>query len=267
MNIAKMLAPSKGLGHAFIAGDWHSGALNKATYNILKKHALTLPPEMRNLIINGDFLDANHLMKRGDGFTKWFKRSDGIDEYFIPLSEEEIAWGNEILDDLQTVFNEIVFLEGNHDWRYDWFSSIVSPDYKHNFNYRKLLKFDERKIDYVKYNDWLDWGEKLSITHGMYHGTTCHKKHYEASGGKSVIFSHVHYYGCKSFQVRGDTRQVYSLPAMCDLNPDYIKNNETNWSNGYGFITMRPDSRFNFNVFQVWDNKLVLPSGEIIEGN
>jgi len=39
-----------------------------------------------------------------------------------------------------------------------------------------------------------------------------------------------------------------------------------NWSNGYGLIQMRPDSRFNFNVFQVWDGKLVLPNGLILDG-
>ena len=264
MKISKMLPPAKEFTSCFIAGDWHTESLNSATYSILKQHALLLPKKHRNLIINGDFLDAPHIMPRNPMYKKWIKRSDGLDEYFLPETEREFEWGNRILDDLQSVFNEIIFIYGNHDWRYDDFASKISPAYSHNFDLKSNLKLDKRKIDYVGYNEWLDWGEDLSITHGMYHGTTCYKKHYEACRGNNVIFSHVHYYGCKAFHVRGETVQAWSLPAMCDLNPEYIKGRETNWSNGYGLIQMRPDSSFNFNVFQIWKNELVLPDRTIL---
>lgn len=260
-----MATPSKAITSTFIAGDWHTSALHKPTYNILKKHALSLPPQMRNLIINGDFIDACHLMKRGDDFKKWIKRNDGVDEYFIPMSEVELAWANEILDDLQSVFKDIIYILGNHDDRYNWFKSQVSHAYHPNFDLVTKLKLNERKIDYVPYNEWLDWGH-LSITHGMYHGTTCHKKHYETTGAQNCIFSHVHSYEVKAFTVRGDTRNSISLPAMCELNPEYIKGRETNWSNGYGQILMRPNGKFNFYCHQVWDDKLALPCGQIYEG-
>jgi len=267
MKIAKMEAPSKGFSSLFVAGDFHSVHLSTATFNILLDHALSLPKNMRNLLINGDFLGANHLMPRCKEFKKWIGRSDGIEDYFIPMSDVEFEWGNECLDRLQKVFNEIIFIEGNHDWRYRNFKDSFAPSaYAHNFDYLSKLELTKRGIDYLYYNEWLDWGDKLSITHGMYHGTTCHKKHYEASGSKNVIFSHVHSYDCKSFQVRGDTRNSVSLPAMCNLNPEYIKGRETNWSNGYGQILMRSDSTFNLNIFQVWDKKLILPCGKLIEG-
>jgi hypothetical protein len=265
MKISKMMAPAKGISTAFIAGDWHTFALNMPTYNILIQHALHLPPEMRNLIINGDFLDAPHIMPRNPQYKKWIKRPDGMDEFFVPHSKAEFEWGNKILDELSEVFNEIIFVYGNHDWRYDQFAKI-SAMYEDEFFLKPNLHLNARRMDHVDYNDWLDWGDHLTMTHGMYHGTTCHKKHYEASGGKSVIFSHVHYAGCKAFPVRGNTRQAWSLPAMCDLSPEYIRGTETNWSNGYGLIQMRSDSAFNFNTFQVWNNKLVLPDGKILDG-
>jgi len=261
-----MCTPRTGVTSAFIIGDVHTNAMCKKTYSILKQHALALPPDMRNLIINGDFLDAQHLMKRGDQYRKWIKRGDGMDEFFIPMSEQEFEWGNEVLDDLQTVFNDIIFIFGNHDWRYEWFQSQCSPAYAHNFDVIKQLKLNERKIDYVRYNDWLDWGNKLSITHGMFHGTTCHKKHYEVSGSMNVIFSHVHRFETKAFAVRGNTINSTSLPAFCDLNPEYIKNSENNWSKGYGQILMRPDSTFNLYVHQIWNDQLTLPDGLILRG-
>lgn len=267
MNITGLNLPVKNLQGTFIAGDWHlKDALHRPSVEILMQHALRVPPEHRNLIINGDFLDAWFLMKRSDIYKKWIKRSESVDEFFIPSADEEIEAGNKLLDELQKVFNSIVIGWGNHDWRYDWFKTQINHDQAYHFNLVKRLKLDERGIDHFNYNTWLDWGKDLSITHGMYHGSTCHKKHYEACRGRNVIFSHVHYYECRSFRTRGDTIYSISLPAMCHLNPEYIKGNETNWSNGYGFIMMRPDGQFNFNVFNIWDNKLVLPNGEIIKG-
>jgi hypothetical protein len=270
MNITGLDLPVNRLAGAFIAGDWHlKDGIDWASVNILLKHAETVPPEFRNLIINGDYLDAPFLMKNKDDFKKWFKRAEGIVDYFIPNAEEEIESGNNLLDTLQKTFTSIIFVMGNHDWRYLWFKDLIKKthgEYSENFNITTKLKLHERGIDHVLYNDWLDWGSELSITHGMYHGSTCHKKHYEACRGRNVIFSHVHYYECKSFRVRGDTIYSMSLPAMCRLNPEYIKNSETNWSNGYGLIIMRPDGKFNFNVFNIWDNKLVLPDGKVIKG-
>jgi hypothetical protein len=270
MNITGLNLPVNKIQGAFIAGDWHlKDGLHLPSVNILIQHAERVPPEHRNLIINGDFLDAPFLMARKESFKMWIKRAGCMEEYFIPLAEEEIEAGNRLLDLLQKTFTSIIFGMGNHDWRYLWFRDHIKKNfgaYSHNFDILKKLKLDERGIDHYNYNDWLDWGPELSITHGMYHGTTCHKKHYEASRGRNVIFSHVHHYGCKSFIVRGDTIYSISLPAMCHLNPEYIKNSETNWSNGYGMILMKPNGKFNFNVFNIWDNELILPDGEIIKG-
>lgn len=266
MKISKIENPSKGkIKSYFIAGDWHTEAIHWASFEIMCKMARKKPKKERRLIINGDFLDAPHLMARSPQFKKWIKRSDGIDEFFIPVSEKEIQWGNDTLDAIQSVFSEVIYVEGNHDWRYRDFMAKVSPDFAHNFDYRRLLRLEERGIQYCNYNDWIDIGDHLSITHGMYHGSTCHKKHYEASGGKSVIFSHVHYEGAVSFHVRGETRTSWSLPAFCELNPEYIKNRETNWTNGFGEIHLRDDGNFNFYTHRVINRMCVSPSGVFLQ--
>ena len=270
MKITKIKAPVKGqISTYFIAGDWHIDHMDWPAFDIMLKTARKFfkNKKDRKLIINGDFLDAAHLMARNPMFKQWIKRSDGMDDYFIPTSEEELALGNRILDLLQKDFSEIIYVEGNHDWRYRDFMAKCPKDYAYNFDYRLKLGLTDRGIKVVNYNKWLDIGDNLSITHGMYHGSTCHKKHYEASGAKSVIFSHIHHVGCKAFQVRGNTHHVWSLPALCNLNPEYIKGRETNWSKGFGVINLHSDSTFNFNIFQIWNNKLILPNGKIIQGN
>lgn len=251
----------------FIAGDWHYSQLDLSCFEILIKHALSVPEEHRNLIINGDFLDLSLFMPKNAGFQTWVNRKDGIEVFFIPEYEQEIKWGNDTLDALQSVFKKIIFIFGNHDKpRVDFFINNHCPEaYKHNFDFIKGLDLVKRGIGWIEYNDWLDIGN-LTITHGMSHGSTCMKKHYELSGGRNVVFSHVHTAECKTFSSRGVTRAVWSLPSMADLNPHYIKNADVSWQNGYGTIFMRPNGNFNLHVHLVIDGELYLPDGNIIKG-
>ena len=119
------------------------------------------------------------------------------------------------------------------------------------------------EIGTFNYNDWLDFGQ-LSITHGMYHGPSAHKKHFQACGGRNVLFGHVHSSECETFVSRGVSKSAWSLPAMCELNPHYIKNSETSWQNGYATVFMKPNGNFNLNIHLVLDNEICLPTGDIL---
>lgn len=258
-KITRLKLPKRGEHHNYIiAGDWHSYHVNKNSLDILIKYAKTIPKNNRKLIINGDFIDCDYLMKRGDLFKKWIKRENCIEDFFLLELERETEWANKTLDLLQKTFSEIIFITGNHDWRVDWFgkSGYCPSAYKHHFDLSYQLNLASRGIIKIGYNNWLDIGN-VSITHGMYHGSTCLKKHYEACG-KSVIFCHVHRAEIKSFVARGETKKAWSLPAMCDLNPEYIKNSETNWSNGFGHLMVKGNGNFQLLVHEVLDNELIV---------
>lgn len=262
----KLDTPKSGIEKWYIAGDWHSFFLHKPTFNILCEHALITTKNKldRRLIINGDFLDIPYGMKKHEGFKFWKSKAHNAEEFFIPMYEEELEVGNKMLDELQTVFSQIVFISGNHDSpRLDNIKSCVGKEYHHFFNINSGLNLEKRNIPEIGYNDWLDFGE-VSITHGQAHGGTAVKKHYEKSGGRNCIFSHVHQFEVKSFHNRGKTTQCFSLPAMCELNPEYMRNGDNNWSNGFGEILMKPNGHFNWNVYQVWDDELVLSNGTIL---
>jgi hypothetical protein len=251
-----------------IAGDWHSFNLHIPTYNILIQHALLLPPNQRRLIINGDFIDAWYGMKGHELFKTWKGRATGADEFFLPHWEEEAEWANDTLDALQSVFTEIILIGGNHDQpRLDAIKKVVPTGYHYHFDFESKLRLKERGIKYIDCNDWLRIG-KLMITHGQAHGTTACKKHYEKSGAHNVIFSHVHQYEVKSFHCVEKSIQVMSLPAMCDLNPEYMaKFGENNWTNGFGVFSMKSNGHFNSICYQIWDDELVLPTGKVIKGD
>lgn len=249
----------------FFISDLHSHHLDPKSFNILLKHSQLLPKKQRNLIIGGDFLDMAYFMPKDPGFQYWKDRKDGIDSFFLPQYQDEIKWGNDTLDSLQVIFNNIIFMHGNHDGpRVEMFLSKYCPDgYKPNFNIDRDLNLERRNIGSIQYNDWLDFGE-LSVTHGMYHGPSALKKHYMACGGRNVLYGHVHSAECATFAVRGESRSAWSNPAMCRLNPSYIKNAETCWQNGYSTINMKINGKFNLTTHLIFDGDLLLPTGEII---
>lgn len=264
MKITKIKTPPKGdLDFYFIAGDLHTEAMDLEAHNIMLQHAKLIPKAQRKLIINGDFLDAEFLMKRGENFKKWSKRDNGCDEFFCPMADEEIGWGNDQLDIFQNIFSEVIYIEGNHDCRYAWFMSQCAREYRHNFDLKKRLHLEDRGIKHVLYNNWIDVGH-LSITHGMFHGTSAHKRHFEASGGRNVIFSHIHHSDVKCFPCRDKTKKVWSLPCMSDTNPEYIKNRDNNWEKGYGTIKMKPSGDFHVNIHVVHNGSLILDNGKEI---
>ncbi len=251
----------KSIQSFFIISDLHYKDLNVPTFEILKKFSKTV--KNPKLIIAGDFLDLEFLMNN-DNYKRNIKNISGIDDYFLPLFNEEIDWGNKTLDELSSMFDEIYFIEGNHDWRAQNFMETDCPDqYKYNFDLSIRLKLAERKIKHIKYNDWLCLnGDSLYITHGIYHGSNAHQKHYLACGGNNCIFGHIHHDDVKSF-ISIKTKKSWSLPSMAHLNPSYMKNRENNWTNGFGIISFY-QGKFWVNIYNVFDNRLIV-NGKIYE--
>jgi len=258
--------PSKGTATYFICSDVHTKHIHIPTFKIMLEMAKDCKKKP-NLIVNGDLLDVDWLFKKNEAYNEFKKRQNGIEDYFLPMMEEEIAWGNWFFDSIYPYFKDCIYINGNHDERITWFAeSKECPEaYKHNFDLGKSLNLSERNITHLRYNDWLDLGE-LSITHGMYHGPSAQKKHYEASGGRSVIYGHVHRLQVTPFTSRGKTKQVWSLPCMSTLNPHYVRNSENDWSNGFMVVNVHADGSFNAHTIQVWNDQYTSFDGTVYTG-
>lgn len=258
---------TKKIQHFIIASDWHSEHVHLPSFEILIKLAEKLGVNKTSLIILGDFLDVPYLMKKDEQFQKWSKRADALDNYFLPKLEEEMSLGNSILDRCNGKFKRIVYVEGNHELRLRWFSSqeFCPAAYKFNFCLKTKLKMHERGIEFVEYNDWVDLGDNLSLTHGMYHGPSALKKHFDAAG-KSVMYGHVHSAEVKAFSCRGKTKKAWSLPTMGTLSPEYLKGAVNPWTNGFALVSLKPNGHFQTHIMEIWDNELILPNGEILKG-
>lgn len=260
------LPPKGKIDHYFVASDIHSEFMHKASWKILKQHALEIKPKKRRkLIINGDFLEAVHMMMKPNEMKSASKKIPKIEE-LIYLTDKEIDFGNQFLDEAEKIFGEIVFVCGNHDYRYLlWNEDFCPVEYSHHFDFVSRLKFKKRKIKFVKYPDYLDIG-KLTVTHGFKHGRNHNKQHLDVIG-RSCLYGHVHHYNVTSYDCRGELRRASSLPTMATLCPKFqLKRGENNWTNGYGQIAVRSDGKYNLYIHELFGDMLVLPCGRIFHG-
>lgn len=66
--------------------------------------------------------------------------------------------------------------------------------------------------------------------------------------GMSVVFGHTH--TCQSesqvnpVEVK-KKRMGWNVPALCDLNPEYMRNRPSAWVNGFAIVELRDDATFN----------------------
>lgn len=262
-KIFQLPLPSDGVKTLFVCSDVHALFSYKPALDIMFKLA-SFHKIKPDLLVDGDLADVDYFCAKDELFQTWIQRKDGVDEFFYPKYQEEMVWLNQFFDTAQQLFGRVDYMLGNHENRWNTILHSLAHHSHHLFNYRQDLKLASRGIECYPYNSWLDFGPHLTFTHGFTCSSTALKKHYELSGGKSVVYGHVHDYGVKSFSARGQTKQSISLPCMSILDPRYLKGNENNWSHGFMVINMMPNGIFYWNVFQIWEDRLVLPSGKII---
>ena len=263
----KVDLPGSGFDNYFAISDIHSEHYCPVSHRVFLQHVDMVPRVNRKLIINGDMLDCLHFMGKPGDFRKMAASIPIIENVLIPDSELEFQWGNDYLDMLQNYFDEIYYIQGNHDWRYKNFALNYSPTaYKHHFDISLQLNLKKRGIQMIEYPDYLDVGN-LTVTHGVRHGNNHNKAMYELVG-RSILYGHVHHYNCTSFVKRGVECKAFSMPCMSLLSPEYqIKRGENNWSNGYANFQVKPNGKFNMFMAEIYDGELILPCGTMLKGN
>lgn len=251
--------PKRGIHTYFLISDIHDVFWHEPTVKILLKFARTVPKDKRKLIILGDMLDLPEFMKKKKDYTRHLKHVNGIEEHFIPSIEKSWCWGLQFLEMMSECFEVIYYVEGNHEERARQFMTNDCPhEYRHNFDIELGLELKKRVKGWVKYNDWMDIGTKIGLTHGIYHGTTAHKRHYDAGGGRSVVFGHIHTYEGRAFLNRGETVMVYSMPCASTLMPEYLRGRPNNWHQGFATLDINSFGDYWFNPYIIKKDSLVV---------
>ena len=189
-------------------------------------------------VINGDLLDF-HFMSR---FEKDIRKRSTKQEFESAL---------EFLELVSEMFTKVVWIEGNHDARYEKWLMTNAPQLFDDeyFRLEERLKLKELNIDFV-YGSSKAFIGSLIVTHGhnLIRGVFAPVN---AARGvflrakTSAIIGHVHQVSEHTEKdLNGKIITCWSTGCLCTLNPEY---DPLNTKHSHGFAHVQTDGK-NFHV-------------------
>lgn len=223
-----------------IATDTHFKAgeeLNPA-YLVFKRFFEAWKPDM--FFHLGDILDWDFISSFSQGVMKKVANHNFRDEFDV-LERE--------LDDWQTYTKQVVLLSGNHDERV--YKAIEkNTSLEKLVEYERILDLKERKVPFLRDTQQPYKLGKLNLIHGWFCGQNHAKKHLDVYSG-NLAYGHLHVSQTAS-KVLAATKQeiqAWSIPCLCDKNPDYMDGAPSGWQ--HGFATVYMDDAGNFNLYPI----------------
>lgn len=202
-------------------------------YNFIKDEQ---PDE---IIFWWDMLDCN--------WMSW-KFYSGSPEDGLAETVEEIEGFKKIIKKILKISpqSKLVYLLGNHEHRIteklrDSPNLGILIDLKRAYDWL----ISERRDYNEYYNIW-----KINYTHWTYHNDAHAKKH-ALMYQKNIRYGHLHCAQEYSLGSPVDERMISSkaIPCLCDLNPGYMKNRPSAWSNWFNIAYI--DKKGNFNDYTI----------------
>jgi len=229
----------------------------------LRVHEIMKP---KRTVILGDWLDCE----------AWSQHpvSSRAQERAMTFFEGEVEPCRKILKKLEENTEEIIYLEGNHEFRVERLvtsmkgvmldvADLVSP--------QRLLSRDRDKqftyIPYIPTGGVLPHyriAKDLIAVHGWSFARHAAAKHLEIAKHYSVVFGHIH--RKQEFTARdpiaGRTYKAWSPGCLSKLQPLYMNHNPTDWVHGFSLIWVT-DNRERWTEYSpmIINGSCVLPDG------
>ncbi len=263
--------PRPGSHLVLVLPDLHLPYQDQAALDcVMTAHAALKP---KKTVILGDWLDCQAFSQHP---VKSF-----AEERAHGFFESEIKPCRELLDELEKNTDEIVFIEGNHEFRLertilqlggdmaDLFE-LVSPKRLLSEGRQKPFKF----IPYSPRGETLDQStykiaDDLRALHGWTHSVHASAQHLAKAKTCSVIHGHTH--RRQSYETRDPfTNRVlmgFCPGTLSRLQPIYQTNNPTEWTHGFSLIWVSDElDRWTAYSPRIDDGVCVLPDGRKVDG-
>lgn len=196
------------------------------------------------VLLNGDILDMYQL-------------SSHLKDPSKPRMREELEMGRWFMKELRAAFPgcPIYYKIGNHEIRLERWLQIKAIEWLDcsEFEIKVLLRFGEHGIQQIDKFTTIRAG-KLRIIHGHEYkgaGGINPARHIYLKAKTNVLCNHFH--RSSSYidkNIDGEYKGGWSLGCLCELNPEYLPNND--WVHGFAVVTV--DNNGDFEV----DNKIIL---------
>jgi predicted phosphodiesterase len=251
---------SKIKGKCLFISDAHHPYCDRRAYELMLKVALAEGSNIKEIVINGDFLDMYGV------------NGHGIDSRLKIDAEDEIEIGRKELVRIRKLFPraKIVFLQGNHEFRLERYMAEHAPALVNLITTPKALDLAALKIKYIPFTP----NQKYQIM-----GTSLYARHRpEGSGanaaiqtvkncGASVIYGDIHkVQECQHVTLKGDYHRAIGVGWLGDKNHpvmNYVKNHH-DWQLGFALITVL-DSGLWFCENKTIINYTVVHNGKVFK--
>jgi len=228
-----------------ILPDAHIDTKVSKEYKLAKKFVKDFKAD--EIILLGDFMDVSALSgwdldKRRNMEGRRFKK--------------EVDVTNKELDYLQAHTKKITYLEGNHENRIERYLD-KHPEMEGMIDLELVLGLKYKNITYHTINTLYKLGH-LRFTHGLYTNEFHTKKTLQAIGD-NIVYGHIH--RPQAYMLNMQLQKpimAYSLGALCNKAPDYMKGRPANWMSGFG-VVYYDDRTGNFNLYiiNIINNKFI----------
>lgn len=234
---------------------------------VLKAYKYLRP---QKVIVLGDWLDCEQFSSHGIQSMAELRAHRFI--------EDEVDPTNRVLDKLQKYKNELIYVEGNHEFRIErWavkWGGRLGPDFYKLMAPRKLLGEGRKKFTWIPYMDHLSHyqitpalknSSELWALHGWSHAKRASAAHLDKAVSVSVVHGHTHRMQMETKREPSTGRVLKSWSPGClsKLQPLYMANNPTQWSHGFSLIFIGKSSWTDYTV-SIHNGQCVLPNGKEI---
>jgi predicted phosphodiesterase len=231
------------------ASDFHLPNHRREPINAMIKYAQE--NNIKKLMIGGDLLDNTP-------FTRWMRE---------PLDKGDVRrWfdmAKEFLRYLKTFFDEIIWIEGNHDFWYKRYLMQKAPELFGDpyFELEQRLDLNTIGIKFITQNYLVKAG-KLNIHHG----------HITFRGGGSyanaarmlymktksnMLCGHVHVESSHTEpDINDEICTTFTVGAMCTLRPEYQPFGGKA-CHGFARIKVKPNRDFNVFNFRIYKGEIM----------
>ena len=231
--------------------------------NLLLPYLIDSQPD--EIVIAGDlfdFADISHF----DAHKRHYIGARALSK----AVEGEILWGNGILDAIDCACPNAkkVFIQGNHDQRYDEYAHYEATQFAEEDRFLKnRLGLKDRGWQYVDLGGFYKSG-KLYFMHGEKTAGELFVKQAAMKYRRNVRFWHHHTNQAFSATSPLDggsngAIEVKSVGCMCSKDPMYLRGTTNRWLNSFLVAHVLPNGNYQDFVVNIVGDTFIVPGGKV----
>lgn len=263
------MRPRRGSHLVLVLPDLHLPHHDPDALRAVRRIHHLLRRDIKRVVILGDFLDAAAWSSHVPSTAREAQRDSYI--------EDEIKPASELLDLFCHWAREVVYIEGNHEFRIERKCAQFQGPFLDVFSMispRRLLTAGRDNLTWIPYASedpsvlpHYEIAKDLIAIHGWSTAKYAARRHLDMAAGQSVVFGHCHrQQSCARRQpATGKILRAWCPGTLSRLQPLWLHSKPTEWVQGLDLLYVRNDlSDWAHFTVTIEGGKATMPDGRRI---